>query len=49
MIAVYITDEGGKGHTSLLTTVECIEELRIYTNHIGKDCVLTFVEVKVWN
>jgi len=44
MIIVYITDQNGEGYSSVLTEVESWDELEIYTNHLGKDCKLTFEE-----
>ena len=44
MITVYITDKNGEGYASVLAEVEILDELEIYTNHLGKDCKLTFEE-----
>ncbi len=46
MIIVYITDDKGEGMVSVLAKVERIEELKINSNCIGKDCLITFEEEK---
>jgi len=45
MIRMYITSENGEGMVNTME-FEDWDEIKVYTNNIGKDCELTFEVLK---